>query len=487
MKLLQVLKRCSVRKIVGNCEIEIKGIAFNADEVKKDYMFICLNGSKVDGANFVGEAIKNGANCIVCERMIYSDVTTVIAENNRELLSIASQNFYGNPANDFKLVTIVGTNGKTTTAYLLHEILKKCNIPSALIGTMYYEIGNEKYSADMTTPDPIRLNELFSIAKKSGVKVVVMELSAHAIYLEKLFGLKSEICVFTNFSQDHLDYFKTLESYKSAKTSYFCNKNVKLGIINSDDEVGRELLKNADIPMLSYGIDNPSDTFAMEINYADITKFLANVMNQICEIESNLFGKFNVSNVIAAIACAKCLGIEIINIVDAVKQIYPPQGRCNIYRKDGISYVIDFAHTPDGLYNLLKEGKRLAQNRIITVFGCGGDRDISKRPIMGNTVSAMSDITIITSDNPRTENPKDIADDILEGISDELKNSGNIYVELDRSNAIGKAVSLAKKGDLVLIAGKGSENYIDIRGNKIPYSDERELTKIIGGGQIDIH
>lgn len=487
MKLLKVLRRCSVRKIVGNCELDIKGIAFNASEVKKDYMFICLNGSKVDGANFVGEAIKNGAICIVSEKSICTGITTVFTDNTRELLSIVSQNFYNNPSKSFKLITVVGTNGKTTTAYLLHEILKKCNKPSALIGTMYYEIAGKRYPADMTTPDPIKLNELFAMARDAEVKFVVMELSAHAIYLEKVYGLKSDICIFTNFSQDHLDYFKTLDNYKRVKTSYFCNKNVKLGIINSDDEVGRDLLKNADIPMLSYGIDNPSDTFAMEIDFANKTKFLANVMNEICEIESNLFGKFNVSNALASIASAKCLGVKILDIVEAFKQINSPQGRCNIYRKNDISYVIDFAHTPDGLYNLLKESKRLAQNRVITVFGCGGDRDISKRSIMGNTVSAMSDITIITSDNPRTENPQDIADDILDGIPQDLKKSGNILVELDRSKAIRKAVSISTKGDLVLIAGKGSEDYIDIGGSKIPYSDKVELTKILDGGNIDIH
>lgn len=487
MKLLKVLKRCSVRKIVGNCEIDIKGIAFNANDVKQDYMFICLNGSKVDGASFVGEAIKNGAICIVSEKSISLGVTTVITDNTRELLSIVSQNYYNNPAKSLKLVTVVGTNGKTTTAYLLHEILKQCNVSSALIGTMYYEIANKRYPADMTTPDPIKLNELFAEARDLGVKVVVMELSAHAIYLEKLYGMKSDICIFTNFSQDHLDYFKTLDNYKRVKTSYFCNKNVKLGIINSDDEVGRELLKNAEIPMLSYGIDNPSDTFAMEIDFANKTKFLSNVMNEICEIESNLFGKFNVSNALAAIASAKCLGVKILDIVEAFKQINSPQGRCNIYRKNDIIYVIDFAHTPDGLYNLLKESKRLAQNRVITVFGCGGDRDISKRPIMGNTVSAMSDITIITSDNPRTENPQNIAEDILEGIPQDLKDSGNILVELDRSKAIQKAVSISEKGDLVLIAGKGSEDYIDISGKKIPYSDKVELTKVLDGGNIDIH
>lgn len=487
MKLLKVLRRCSVRKIVGNCELEIKGIAFNASEVKQDYMFICLNGSKVDGASFVGEAIKNGAICIVSEKSICTGITTVITDNTRELLSIVSQNFYNNPSKSFKLITVVGTNGKTTTAYLLHEILNKCNKPSALIGTMYYEIASKRYPADMTTPDPIKLNELFAMARDAEVKFVVMELSAHAIYLEKVYGLKSDICIFTNFSQDHLDYFKTLDNYKRVKTSYFCNKNVKLGIINSDDEVGRELLKNAEIPMLSYGIDNPSDTFAMEIDFANKTKFLANVMNEICEIESNLFGKFNVSNALASIASAKCLGVKILDIVEAFKQINSPQGRCNIYRKNDISYVIDFAHTPDGLYNLLKESKRLAQNRVITVFGCGGDRDISKRSIMGNTVSAMSDITIITSDNPRTENPQDIADDILDGIPQDLKKSGNILVELDRSKAIRKAVSISTKGDLVLIAGKGSEDYIDIGGSKIPYSDKVELTKILDGGNIDIH
>lgn len=471
--LLKELLKGIKAEITGDENTEIKNIKINSSQVEKGDCFICLAGSKSNGHDFADEAVAKGAAAVICESEYVNPLVTVAkVKSTRRAYSVTESNFYNNPSESLKIVTVVGTNGKSTTAYLIKELLERNGISCGLIGTMYYEYAGKRISSSLTTPDPAQLHKLFRDMVECGVKYVVMELSAHAIYLEKLYGVKSEISVFTNLSQDHLDFFGNMSDYAACKKSYFCKENTKLAVVNIDDALGLEIAREEKIPVITYGLENPSDAFAINIaSHSEGESFVANVTDDILDIHTKLFGTFNVYNLLAALVVAKKSGLSNAQIMQTVSDIPSPEGRFNVVRKDGVTYVVDFAHTPDGLFNLLKEGRNMAQNRVITVFGCGGDRDVSKRPLMGKIASEMSDIVILTSDNPRTESREAIAGDVLAGVNPK----GQLYVELDRSKAIGLSMELADKGDVVFIAGKGSENYIDENNIKTPYSDMGEV------------
>ncbi|MEG1608265.1 MAG: UDP-N-acetylmuramoyl-L-alanyl-D-glutamate--2,6-diaminopimelate ligase, partial [Clostridia bacterium] len=333
---------------------------------------------------------------------------------------------------------------------------------------IYYEYNNIKLTANMTTPDPLELQSLLRAMVDGGVQYVVMEVSAHAIFYKKLFGVKCDIAIFTNLSQDHLDFFKNMDSYKECKKSFFCPENIQLAIVNNDDDCGQEIAKECKTPVITYGLRNPCDAFAIDIDYSvEGCSYVANVLDEIFETHTKLLGEFNIYNTLASCIVARNFGVSISNIVSTLNDIEPPLGRFNAIKNKNVTYVVDFAHTPDGLYNLLKEAKKICLGKIITIFGCGGDRDVTKRPIMGKIASEMSDIVIVTSDNPRTESRKAIVNDILGGIR--LK--GKLYVELDRAKAILLGEEIATAGDMVIVAGKGSENFIDENHIKIPFND----------------
>lgn len=478
MLLEKLLKNCNVEASYGNTDIEIKNIKINSQDIEEGDCFICLSGSRADGHNFANEAVAKGAKAVICVSDYVNPLVTVIrVDDTRKAYSVMAANYYGNPADSLKIITVVGTNGKSTTAYLIKELLQRNRINCGLIGTMYYEYNDKRIPSSLTTPDPTTLHGLFREMLDAGTEYVVMELSAHAIFLEKLYGVKSEMTVFTNLSQDHLDFFGTMSEYAKCKKSYFDKKNTKLAIVNIDDPLGLEIVKEDRLPIITYGLENPSDAFAINISLSkDGESFVANILDDILDIHCNLYGRFNVYNLLAALVVAKQAGLSNAQIMQTVGKIKSPEGRFNVVRKDDVTYVVDFAHTPDGIYNLLKEGRQMTDKRVITIFGCGGDRDISKRPIMGKIASEMSDIVIITSDNPRTESREGIAGDILQGVNPK----GKLYVELDRAKAIKLGVELADKGDIVFIAGKGSENYIDENNIKIPYSDMNEVMRWLG-------
>ncbi|MFW5780915.1 MAG: UDP-N-acetylmuramoyl-L-alanyl-D-glutamate--2,6-diaminopimelate ligase, partial [Bacillota bacterium] len=341
---------------------------------------------------------------------------------------------------------------------------------TAVIGTLGAVIDNKKVSLDLTTPDPMQLHKLFLDAYEKGVEYVVMEASAHAIYYEKLYGIRAEISVFSNITQDHLDFFKTMENYAKTKTDYFKEENMKMAVVNSDDKYGRQILKRGKGFVLSYGIDNPSDVFAMDIKQANgKTTFIINAFDEVAEIVAPLLGRFNIYNVLSAVTVAKILKVPMNTICRAIMRLREIEGRFNIINRD-ITVIIDYAHTPDGLTNVLTAAKELEGGKLITVFGCGGDRDKTKRPLMGKVAGELSDYCVVTSDNPRFENPNDIIKDIEKGISQVTKD----YICIkDRAKAIAYAVKNAKKGDKVVIAGKGGEEYIDIMGVKLEYSDKK--------------
>lgn len=475
MYLENLVKNCNIVASCGEMRVDIKDVRINSQEVSEGDCFICLSGSKADGHNFANEAVARGAKAVICSNEYINPLVTVIrVDDTRKAYSIIASNYYGNPADKLKIITVVGTNGKSTTAYLIKELLQRNKVNCGLIGTMYYEYGDKKMPSNLTTPDPTTLQSLLREMLDAGMQYVVMELSAHAIFLEKLYGIKSEMTVFTNLSQDHLDFFGNMGDYARCKKSWFDKKNTKLAIVNVDDLLGLEIIKEEKLPIITYGLDNPSDAFAINITTTkDGESFVANILDDILDINCRLFGKFNVYNLLAALVVVKRVGLTNAQIMQSIGDIESPEGRFNVIKKNDVTYVIDFAHTPDGIYNLLKEGREMTDKRVITIFGCGGDRDVSKRPVMGKIASEMSDIVIITSDNPRTESREGIAGDILQGVNPK----GKLYVELDRSKAIKLGMELADKGDIVFIAGKGSENYIDENNVKLPYSDKNEVMR----------
>lgn len=476
MKLSVLLQ--GVASVAEGDDVGISGIATDSRKVRKGDMFICMQGAGGDGHAYVDDAIDAGAAAVLCTEDIGSKSVPVIKVGNaRRAYALASAQFFGNPASGMKIVTVTGTNGKSTTAYITAKLLEAGGHKVGLIGTMYYEYGGKKLPSTLTTPDPYELHRLFADMKAAGTEYVVMEFSAHAIYLEKLAGVCSDICIFTNLSQDHLDFFGDMKRYKAAKKSCFTAEYTRCALVNVDDACGREILSECRVPSVSYGLDNPADSFAIDIeDSARGCSFVANIMDDIVAIDCRLYGRFNVYNALAACTAARMAGVSLDDISACLNTLDPPSGRFNVIESGGVKYVVDFAHTPDGLYNLLKEGRKMCKGNLIAVFGCGGDRDVSKRPIMGRIAGEMSDTVIVTSDNPRTESRQSIAEDIMSGI----RNKNKVFVELDRSRAIALAVRLAKSGDVVLIAGKGSEDYIDENNVRTPYSDSDQLGKVLG-------
>ncbi len=476
MKLSRLMQ--GIATIEDYRDVEISGVSIDSTKVKQGDLFICLQGSAGDGHAYCDAAINAGAAAvIVCRNVGEKPVPVIKVADTRRAYSLASSNFFGNPSSELRIITVTGTNGKSTTAYVTAKLLEAGGHNVGLIGTMYYEYAGKKLPSTLTTPDPFELHRLFADMKAAGVEYVVMEFSAHAIYLEKLCGVCSDICIFTNLSQDHLDYFGDMKRYKAVKKSCFTPEYTRCALVNVDDACGREILSECRVPVVSYGLENPADSFAIDVEDTKRgSSFVANIMDDLVAVDCRLYGTFNVYNVLAACTAARMEGVGLSEIADCLNSLDPPSGRFNVIESGGVKYVVDFAHTPDGLYNLLKEGAKLCKGKLITVFGCGGDRDVSKRPIMGKIAGEMSDIVIVTSDNPRTESRQSIADDILSGI----RKKNKLFVELDRSRAIALAVELAGKGDVVLIAGKGSEGYIDENNVKTPYSDSGELNKALG-------
>lgn len=476
MKLSRLMQ--GIATIEAYRDVEISGVSIDSTKVKQGDLFICLQGSAGDGHAYCDAAINAGAAAvIVCRNVGEKPVPVIKVADTRRAYSLASSNFFGNPSSELRIITVTGTNGKSTTAYVTAKLLEAGGHNVGLIGTMYYEYAGKKLPSTLTTPDPFELHRLFADMKAAGVEYVVMEFSAHAIYLEKLCGVCSDICIFTNLSQDHLDYFGDMKRYKAVKKSCFTPEYTRCALVNVDDACGREILSECRVPVVSYGLENPADSFAIDVEDTKRgSSFVANIMDDLVAVDCRLYGTFNVYNVLAACTAARMEGVGLSEIADCLYSLDPPSGRFNVIESGGVKYVVDFAHTPDGLYNLLKEGAKLCKGKLITVFGCGGDRDVSKRPIMGKIAGEMSDIVIVTSDNPRTESRQSIADDILSGI----RKKNKLFVELDRSRAIALAVELAGKGDVVLIAGKGSEGYIDENNVKTPYSDSGELNKALG-------
>ncbi len=460
---------CDARVIAGRP-------IFDSRKVEKGDVFFALNGA-TDGNAYAFEAVQRGAVAVIGEAT-YKDLPCVTVENARQAFAIYSTAYYGHPEMRVKIIGVTGTNGKTSVTKILSHILQKNNFKTALIGTLGAIIDGKEIETGMTTPDANEFFRLLKLAADVDTDYMIMEISAHAIYYDKLYGAPIEYCVFTNLSRDHLDFFGTMESYGSVKRSLFMGNKVLTAVINSDDDCGRRILAERDGRTVTYGLNNPSDVFALEETYDNGLRCVVNAFDEIAWIAAPLTGRFNLYNVLAAVTVATDIGLDLDDIKDALCTLPPIDGRFNAIYGEKYTVIIDYAHTPDGLEKVLTTARAITANNLICVFGCGGNRDAEKRPIMGEIAQRLADLCIITSDNPRYESPQNIIDKIVEGAR--KVSNANIAI-VDRERAIRFALKIAGKGDVVLIAGKGAENYIEIRGTKYPFSDKEVCFKAMRG------
>ena len=478
MKLSELIKYIEIKEQIGETDAEITGICTDSRTVKKGDLFICYAGANFDSHSRIAEIEKSGAAAIVCERKVESSLPQVIVENGRTPIAKLAAAFYGFPDKKLKLIGVTGTNGKTTTTYMLSEIFKSNGNKVGVIGTLGISYGQKFISPELTTPDPIYMHSVFADMVESGVEYVFMEVSAHALYYNKIDGLHFDVGIFTNCTQDHLDFFGSMKEYADCKKLMFKNGRCGYAVINSDDELGIQLLKSTN-NSISYGIGNPADVFAVDIAESlHGTTYVLNLFDELYEIKLLLPALHNVYNSMAAAACAKILGVNTATIAKGLKNLKTVTGRLErIANYNGADIFVDFAHTPDGLEKSLQSLKKLCKGKLYCLFGCGGNRDKTKRPIMGSVAAKYADFLIITSDNPRFEEPFDIISEIEEGV----KPYGKKYVTVtEREAATEYAVRLLEKGDILLVAGKGGEHYQEIMGIKHSYDDNTVIKKIIG-------
>lgn len=446
-------------------------IKTDSRKVVKGDTFIALKGNTVDGHDFIDSAIKNGAEKIICEHGKY-DVDTINVSDTHEYLKDYLVNNYSKEFENLKLIGVTGTSGKTTTCFLTYQILNKLGIKTCYIGTIGCYIDNDVVELSNTTPDILELYNLLLTAKEKGCRVIVMEVSSHSLAEERIKGLKFDVCAFTNLSQDHLDYHKTMEEYCKCKVKIinYLKDNGKI-IVNVDDEYSKYFICDKSLSLGINGSNYKIKEFHMENTHTDI---LFNVNNDSYEVRTNLIGKFNVYNYLTSLALINNLGISVNDIINVTDSIHAPVGRAQIVKVGTSIAVIDYAHKPDAVSKIIPLFREVTKGKIITIIGCGGDRDPKKRPIMGNIATSLSDYVILTNDNPRTEDEKLIMKDILEGIT-----TDNYEVIYDRKDAIKKGISMLKDNDCLLILGKGHEDYQIIGRTKIHLSDYEEVIKNI--------
>ncbi len=454
-------------------DMEIKGITIDSREAKEGYVFICITGLERDGHDFSESAKKNGASVIVSERPLSLDTPVIEYENTKLAMAELSSRFYGEPEKQLKLVGITGTNGKTTVSYLIKKILETAGKTVGIIGTNEILVGDKDVgikSSTPTTPNSLELHQIFKRMLEMGAEYVVMEVSSHALDLHRVAGLTYDVGVFTNLTRDHLDYHKTMENYYEAKKKLFDIS--KVGVINIDDEYGARLIGNVPCKTVSVGRESAELTAENIRIDAKGVEFDAHYAGKNHKVALAISGMFSVYNGMCAMAAALALGTDIEAVIAGINSASGVKGRLERVPIDAdYSVIIDYAHTPDGLENVLKAVNAFKKGRCIVVFGCGGDRDSSKRPIMGEIGTRLADLAIITSDNPRTEEPEKIIDDIVSGVK-----TGEYKVIVNRKEAIGYALSVAEKDDIVLLAGKGQETY-QIIGKEKTHFDEREVVR----------
>ncbi len=484
MKLSDVLNGINDLKAKGNIDIEIKSIESDSRKITENSLFVAITGYDVDGHDYIEQAINNGATAILVENVnklrninLPDNVTFIVTKDTRYALAISACNFYGNPSRKFKLIGVTGTKGKTTTTYMIKTLLEAQGKKVGLIGTIENYIGEDSLGeSDRTTPESLELQKIFAKMVEEKVEYVVMEVSSQALKLNRVAGSQFDIGVYTNFSKEHISKkeHSDMEDYFNSKMKLFSMCN--MAFINIDDFRGARVKKEAKCQVKTYGIDNSCDLLAKDITITNIgVDFKAKLVDRNERIKVDIPGRFSVYNSLAAISVALYYGVSPEIIKTALENIKIPGRSELVPNKKELNIMIDYAHSPESLENILQAVKTYTKGRLIVVFGCGGDRDTSKRPIMGEIAGRIADYSIVTSDNPRTEDPEKIINDIEAGIS---KTKGKYEIIVDRKQAIEKAIKMANKRDIIILAGKGHEPYQEINKVKYPF-DERVIVKEI--------
>lgn len=486
MRLKEMLVGLEGLKVKGDLEQDIKEIESNSKNVKEGYLFVAIKGFDVDGHQYVASAIQNGATAVMIEEgcdlkalAIPEGITIIMAKNTREALAICSSNFYGNPSKKFKLIGVTGTKGKTTTTFMIKQILEKAGKKVGLIGTIAtYRNGKKVKDSDRTTPESLELQREFAKMAEAGVEAVVMEVSSQSLKLHRVDGCEFDIVLFTNFSEDHISpkEHPDMEDYFQSKLKLF--HMCKTGIANADDLYGAKIPKLfPDSNIVTYGIDNYAKVLAKDITITNsYVDFKVKITDRNERVKTGIPGRFSVYNSLAAICVAQKFGILPEVIKEALVEVRVPGRSELINNKKELPIMIDYAHSPESLENILEAVKSYTRGRVISVFGCGGDRDNGKRPIMGEISGRIADFTFITTDNPRTEDPSEIVKQIEEGMK---KTKGKYKVVVDRTEAIKEAIKMANKRDIIVLAGKGHEPYQEIDGVKHPFDERIIVNEII--------
>lgn len=480
--LSDILYKCELLETAGSIDVKVEGLTLDSRKVEPGFLFAAIPGTLTDGHNYISQAINSGARVIVCQSMPsekQSEVTYVKVADASKATAIIAANFYDHPSGQMKVVGVTGTNGKTTIVSLLHRMFQKLGYKCGLISTMGNQVGQEFLPASHTTPDAISLNALFAQMVQEQCMYCFMEVSSHALHQNRVEGVKFEAALFTNITHDHLDYHKTFREYLNVKKSFFDHLDSSaFALVNSDDKNGRVMLQNTRAKQYTFSLKNMAD-YKGKI----LENLLSGLVLQIQgkEVWCRLVGEFNAYNIMAVFACSRLLGVEADTALTTLSELEPVPGRFEYYiSSQKITGIVDYAHTPDALENVLKTIAKLRKGneKLITVLGCGGNRDASKRPLMAAIAASYSNKIIITSDNPRFEDPEQIIQDMKNGL--DPKGLANSLSITSREEAIKAAVAIAQDQDIILVAGKGHEKYQEIQGVKYPFDDVQILKKALG-------
>ena len=475
MKLKELLKNIPVLESTADPELEIRAVHYDSRKVTEGSLFVAVAGFASDGNRFIPMALSKGAVAVVTAKKPEGEVPYILVDSDRMALAMLGCNFYGHPAKSMTMIGVTGTNGKTSTTLLLKQVLEKTmGAKVGLIGTMANMVGDEVIPTERTTPESFDLQGLFARMRDAGCSHVVMEVSSHAVTLDRIGGVHFDIAAFTNLTEDHLDFHKTMDAYCDAKAELFrrCSK----AVINTDDSYAPRFLEAASCPVLTTAVSGGADLRAENVQLlSDGICYDAVSGQEKVSVHVPIPGRFTVYNTLTVLGIARQLGISLSDTAEALKTVEGVKGRIEVVPTPGKDYtvLIDYAHTPDGLENVLASVRDFCRGRIISVFGCGGDRDPIKRPIMGHIGVKLADFAVITSDNPRTENPMAIIEDILKGVKEE---DGAYIVVEDRKTAIRYAMDIAQKDDIIVLAGKGHETYQDVGGVKLHLDEREEVT-----------
>ncbi len=476
-QLKEILYKAGLLEVIGSTSTEVLSVVFNSNEINKGSLFVAVKGTNVDGHAFILKAVEDGATAIVCEefpKTIRQGVTYARVANSAIALSIIAANFFDNPSEKLKLIGITGTNGKTTTATLLFHLFRRLGFRSGLLSTVQNQINEEVIAATHTTPDPVKLNSLLSLMVRENCEYCFMEVSSHAVAQHRITGLQFKGGLFTNITHDHLDYHKTFDEYIKAKKGFFDQLGEDaFAIYNGDDKNGKIMVQNCRAIKKSFGLKSMAD-FKCKVMENSLAGLMLNIEGN--EVLCKLIGSFNAYNIIGVYAVAVMLGQDKLDVLTGISSLDAVEGRFEyIISGNHVIGIIDYAHTPDALQNVLNTIRdiRTGNEKVITIVGCGGDRDAAKRPLMARIACEMSDKVIFTSDNPRSEDPEVIIDEMKAGVPAQYVRK--TLSVTDRKEALKAACSMASSGDIILVAGKGHEKYQEIKGVKHPFDDRQVL------------